>query len=184
MSRSHLKSRRLASKRLHELRPSTSKHYRIWLNHRPADGRGHLNEIIHTHLVHEGGYKFSVTFDEQDIEGKLHMDESKPVGRGEGPTAAMMLSSAVGHCLTSSLLFCMEKSRAKIERIETDLVTNLARNEKGRWRVAGIKVNMKVKPESGDAEKLERCKGIFEDFCIVTESVRHGTKIDVEVERA
>jgi len=141
-----------------------------------------MNEVIHTHLLHEGGYKFSVSFDEQDIEGKLHMDEPPPVGRGEGPTAAMMLSSAVGHCLTSSLLFCLEKSRAKVERIEADLVTNLARNEKGRWRIAGIKVNIRVKSGDTDAEKLARCKGIFEDFCIVTESVRHGTKVDVEVE--
>jgi uncharacterized OsmC-like protein len=142
-----------------------------------------MNEVIHTHLIHEGGYKFSVSFDEQDTEGKLHMDEPKPVGRAEGPTAAMMLSSAVGHCLSSSLLFCMEKSRATVERIETDLVTNLARNEKGRWRVAGIKVSIKVKAGDADSQKLERCKGIFEDFCIVTESVKHGTKIDVEVER-
>jgi uncharacterized OsmC-like protein len=143
-----------------------------------------LNEIIHTHLEHEGGYKFSITFDEQDIEGKLHMDESKPVGKAEGPTAAMMLSSAVGHCLCSSLLFCMEKSRAKIELIESDLVTTMARNEKGRWRISGIKVNMKVRPGATDAERLDRCKGIFEDFCIVTESVRQGIKIDVEVEKA
>jgi len=77
----------------------------------------------------------------------------------------------------------MEKSRAKVERIETDVVTNLARNEKGRWRVAGIKVNLKVKASGTDTEKLDRCKGIFEDFCIVTESVRHGTRIDVEIER-
>ena len=142
-----------------------------------------MNEVIHTHLIHEGGYKFSVSFDEQDTEGKFHMDEPKPVGKSEAPTAAMMLSSAVGHCLSSSLLFCMEKSRAKVERIDTDLVTNLARNEKGRWRIAGIKVNIKVKPADADSEKLARCKGIFEDFCIVTESVRNGTKIEVEVEK-
>lgn len=161
----------------------TSKDYRVWLKHRPIAGSDDMNEIIHTHLKHEGGYKFSVNFDEQDTEGNLHMDEPKPVGNSEGPSASMMLSSAVGHCLSSSLLFCMEKSRAKVERIETDIVTTLARNEKGRWRVAGIKVNIKVKPGEADAEKLARCKGIFEEFCIVTESVRNGTKIDVEVEK-
>ena len=143
-----------------------------------------MNEIIHTHLAHEGGYKFSITFDEHDTEGKLHMDESKPVGKSEGPTAAMMLSSAVGHCLCSSLMFCMEKSRAKIEHIESDLVTTMARNDKGRWRISGIKVNLKVRPGATDAERLDRCKGLFEDFCIVTESVRQGIKIEVEVEKA
>ena len=139
-----------------------------------------MNEKIHAHLSHKGGYRFDITFDE--LRGvELHMDEPKPVGTSEGPSAAMMLSSAVGHCLASSLMFCMEKSRCNVKDIGADVETSLTRNDKGRWRVAGIKVNMKVDVNDIDKEKLERCKGIFEDFCIVTASVREGVKIDVEV---
>ena len=139
-----------------------------------------MNEKIHAHLSHKGGYRFDITFDE--LRGvELHMDEPKPVGTSEGPSAAMMLSSAVGHCLASSLMFCMEKSRGNVKDIGADVETSLTRNDKGRWRVAGIKVNMKVDVNDIDKEKLERCKGIFEDFCIVTASVREGVKIDVEV---
>ena len=139
-----------------------------------------MNEKIHAHLSHKGGYRFDITFDE--LRGvELHMDEPKPVGTSEGPNAAMMLSSAVGHCLASSLMFCMEKSRGSVKDIEADVETSLTRNDKGRWRVAGIKVNMKVDVNDIDKEKLERCKSIFEDFCIVTASVREGVKIDVEV---
>jgi len=139
-----------------------------------------VNEKIHAHLSHKGGYRFDITFDE--LRGvELHMDEPKPVGTSEGPSAAMMLSSAVGHCLASSLMFCMEKSRGNVKDIGADVETSLTRNDKGRWRVAGIKVNMKVDVNDIDKEKLERCKGIFEDFCIVTASVREGVKIDVEV---
>ena len=139
-----------------------------------------MNEKIHAHVHRKKGYKSSVTFDE--LRGvELHMDEPKPVGTSEGPSAAMMLSSAVGHCLTSSLMFCMEKSRGSVKDIEADVETSLIRNDKGRWRVEGIKVNMKVDVNDIDKEKLERCKSIFEDFCIVTASVREGVKIDVEV---
>jgi uncharacterized OsmC-like protein len=139
-----------------------------------------VNENIHAHLRHEGGYRFDTTFDE--LRGvELHTDEPRPVGMSEGPSAAMMLSTAVGHCLASSLMFCMEKSRGDVKDIGADVETSLIRNEKGRWRVAGIKVNMKVDVNGIDKEKLERCKGIFEDFCIVTESVREGIKIDVQV---
>lgn len=139
-----------------------------------------MNEKIHAHVHREKGYMSSVTFDE--LRGvELHMDEPKPVGTSEGPSAAMMLSSAVGHCLTSSLMFCMEKSRGSVKDIEADVETSLTRNDKGRWRVEGIKVNMKVDVNDIDKEKLERCKSIFEDFCIVTASVREGVKIDVEV---
>jgi uncharacterized OsmC-like protein len=139
-----------------------------------------VNEKIHAHLRHKGGYRFDITFDE--LKGvELHMDEPKPVGMSEGPSAAMMLSSAIGHCLSSSLMFCIEKSRGTVKDMRADVETSLIRNEKGRWRVAGIKVDMKVDMNDIDKEKLERCKGIFEDFCIVTESVREGIKIDVQV---
>jgi len=95
----------------------------------------------------------------------------------------MLLSSAVGHCLTSSLLFCMEKSRAKVKDLSTEVFLVMERNQKARWRVKEIKVKMKPLVDSIDAEKLERCKGIFEDFCIVSASIKEGIKIDVEVEK-
>lgn len=141
-----------------------------------------LNENIHAHLKHVGGYKFDITFDE--LPGKhVTMDEPAPLGGSEAPTAAMMLSSAVGHCLSASLLFCLQKSRAQLEDISTEVETTMVRNERGRWRIGGIKVKLKPIVSEPDSQKLERCKGMFEDFCIVTESVRDGVKVEVEVER-
>lgn len=141
-----------------------------------------MNEKIHAHVRREGGYRFAITFDELES-AKVVMDEPKPLGGSEGPSAAMMLSAAVGHCLTSSLLFCMEKSRAELKDIETDVETTLERNERGRWRVGAIKVKIKPSLEWIEPEKFERCRGLFEDFCIVTASVREGIKVDVEVEK-
>jgi len=141
-----------------------------------------LNEKIHAHLKRLNGYKFEISIDE--LEGsRIVMDEPAPVGTSEGPTAAMMLSSAVGHCLSSSLLFCLEKSRIKAKDLSTDVELSMERNERGRWRIGGIKVKIRPLVDNIDLEKLERCKSLFEDFCIVTASVREGVKIDVEVER-
>ena len=140
-----------------------------------------MNEEIHAHLKHAGGYKFDVTFDEWS-KGKLTTDESEPLGKSEGATAAMMLASAVGHCLSSSLIFCLEKSRTKAKDLVTDVDLKLARNDKGRWRVESIKVALKPSVDDVDREKLRRCIGMFQDFCIVSASVRQGIKIDVEVE--
>ncbi len=140
-----------------------------------------MNEEIHARMKRLGGYKYEITFDE--LPGaKIISDEPAPVGASEGVTAAMMLAGAVGHCLTSSLLFCMEKSRAKTKDVSTDVDLVMERNQRGRWRVKEIKVKLKPLVYSVDAEKLERCKGIFQDFCIVSASVREGIKIDVEVE--
>jgi len=139
-----------------------------------------MNEKIHAHLRKEAGYDFEITIDE--LPGvKLHMDEPRPLGTAKGPSAAMVLSSAVGHCLTSSLQFCLEKSRAKVKDISTDVETSLVRNERGRWRIGGIKVNLNISVDDSDKEKLQRCKALFEDFCIVTASVKEGIKVDVEL---
>jgi organic hydroperoxide reductase OsmC/OhrA len=141
-----------------------------------------MNEQIHAHMKRMGGYKYEITFDE--LPGaKIVSDESAPVGASEGVTAAMMLAGAVGHCLTSSLLFCMEKSRAKPKDVSTDVDLIMERNQRGRWRVKGIKVRLKPQVEDVDAKKLERCKEMFQDFCIVSTSVREGIPIDVEVEK-
>jgi len=141
-----------------------------------------LNERIHAHLRRMDGYKYDITFDELP-NVKLTSDEPAPVGKADGVTAAMLLSSAVGHCLTSSFLFCLEKSRVKAKDLSTDVELIMERNQKGRWRVKEIKVRMKPLVDSIDAEKLERCKGFFQDFCIVSASVREGIRIDVEVEK-
>jgi len=141
-----------------------------------------LNERIHAHFRRVNGYKYDISFDELPT-AKLTSDEPLPEGKAEGVSAAMLLSSAIGHCLTSSLLFCLEKSRVKAKDLSTDVELVMERNQKGRWRVKEIMVKMKPLVDGVDAEKLERCKGIFQDFCIVSASVREGIKIDVEVEK-
>ncbi|MBN1676948.1 MAG: OsmC family protein [Candidatus Thermoplasmatota archaeon] len=139
-----------------------------------------MNERIHAHMRRERGYKFDVAFDGLP-DAEVQMDEPRPLGGSEAPSATMMLSAAIGHCLTSSLLFCMQKSRGDLKDIETDVETELRRNERGRWRVGSIKVRIKPCFNEIDSQKMERCKGLFEDFCIVTASIREGIKVDVEV---
>ena len=139
-----------------------------------------MNEKLHVHLRNKGGYKFEISFDEWD-KGTIRMDEPAPLGEGSAPNANMMLASAIGHCLSASLLFCLSKSRVDAKDVETDVETTLTRDERSRWRIDGIKVMMKPTVGEHDREKLKRCLTMFEDFCIVTASVRQGIKVDVEI---
>ncbi|MCJ7606487.1 MAG: OsmC family protein [Thermoplasmata archaeon] len=141
-----------------------------------------MHEKIHAHLRRKEGYEFEVTFDEWP-KGSVTMDEPEPLGGGSAPNAAMMLSSAVGHCLSASLLFCMGKSRAELRDIAADVETSLVKNEEGRWRIDGIKVDLKVDADEDTIEKLSRCERLYEDFCIVTESIRKGIKVEVDLRR-
>jgi len=127
-------------------------------------------------------YKFTVTFDEETLE-HLTMDEPPPIGTGEGPSSSRLLASAIGHCLSASLLFCLQKSRIALKHVSTQVHTTLGRNEEGRWRVQKIRVNVKADPlKEEDRERMRRCLEMFEDFCIVTQSVRRGIDVKVEVE--
>jgi uncharacterized OsmC-like protein len=126
-------------------------------------------------------YEFTVSFDKEAL-GKLTMDEPAPLGTEKGPNASRVLSSAVGHCLTASLIFCLQKSRIPLKHVATKVHTTLARNEAGRWRVQGIKVDINADPlNEQDRDRMKRCLEMFEDFCIVTQSVRKGINVEAAV---
>jgi uncharacterized OsmC-like protein len=141
-----------------------------------------MEEGFSTKLEQVKDYAFEVMFDDDGFK-PLRMDEPKPLGTETGPNAARFLSSAVGHCLSASLLFCLQKSRIPMKHVSTEVHTKLARNEAGRWRISSIEVNIKADPANEiDRERMKRCLGIFEDFCIVTQSVRRGINIDTAVQ--
>jgi uncharacterized OsmC-like protein len=141
-----------------------------------------LEEEFATKLEQLKDYAFEVTFDKEGFQ-PLRMDEPKPLGTETGPNAARYLSGAVGHCLSTSLFFCLQKSRIRMKHISTKVHTSLARNEAGRWRIRNIKINIKADPlNEQDRDRMKRCLDIFEDFCIVTQSVRNGINVETTVQ--
>jgi organic hydroperoxide reductase OsmC/OhrA len=125
------------------------------------------------------GYRFEVDWGLPPLHNAV-LDEPPPTGSGKGPNPSRLVAAAVAQCLCSSLLLCIEKSRGKCEDLEAAATVQIQRNEKGRWRISKIIVTLdpRVPAEHGDI--LERCKGIFEDYCIATESVRKGIEVKVE----
>ena len=112
----------------------------------------------------------------------LFLDEPPSLGgSGKGPNAARMIVAGVANCLSASLVFCLGKSRANIEGMKVRCHGTLERNERGRLRLKRIRIEPLVKMQADEMAKLERCLGIFEDFCIVTESVRTGIPVDLQV---
>jgi organic hydroperoxide reductase OsmC/OhrA len=128
------------------------------------------------------GFKFSLDFHLEGVD-RLIMDEPPPLGKGGGPNASLMLASAIGNCLSASLLFCLQRSRVQVFGLKTSVTGLMARNPKGRWRIKEITVDIEPKIPVEDSKQLERCTQIFEDFCIVTESVRQGIPVKVNVKK-
>lgn len=65
--------------------------------------------------------------------------------------------------------------------LHTRATCTLTRNAGGRLRIGNIHVTLKVNGELEEAARMKRCLDLFEDFCVVTASLREGFPIDVEV---
>lgn len=132
-------------------------------------------------LEHLDGFEFRVHFDREGM-GEILMDEPEPLGGEKGPNAARTLAAAVGNCLTASLLFCLRKVRVAPEDVNTRVDGHLVRNDQGRLRVGKLAVTIALKVENQPLERAGRCLQVFEDYCVVTESVRQGIPVSVTVE--
>lgn len=131
-------------------------------------------------LTHRGGYQFDVAFD--DVERTLHLDEMPPLGEAAGPNPARLLASALGHCLSASFLYCVGRQRIAVSSMETAVEGTMVRNENGRLRIGELRVKLAPRFESAEQARLARCLDLFEDFCVVTQSVRQGIAVSVNVE--
>ncbi len=126
-------------------------------------------------------YRFLASFDQEAVEPLL-MDEPAPLGEGAGPNAARLLAAAIGNCLSASALYCLRRARVEVSGMHTTVTGRLSRNEAGRLRVGEVAVRIEPVVAEEDVPRMRRCLEIFEDFCVVTQSVRSGVDVSVAVE--
>lgn len=127
------------------------------------------------------GFDFRVDFDKEHYES-LRMDEPAPLGRDTAPNPARVLAAAVGDCLSASLVFCLKRRGVVVEGLRSEVRVQLVRNEHKRLRIGRIEVVLNPR-DPIPAEALDACLTTFEDFCVVTQSVREGVDVAVSVTR-
>jgi organic hydroperoxide reductase OsmC/OhrA len=132
-------------------------------------------------LTLRDNYAFTVAFNDADVP-PIIVDERPPLGEGNGPNPARLLAAAVGSCLSASLLFCLRKAHIEPDELRTTVEGTIVRNERGRLRIGGLRVRLAPEVTAEQRERMGRCLDLFQDFCLVTESVRDGIAVDVEVE--
>jgi uncharacterized OsmC-like protein len=124
---------------------------------------------------------FKVRWDLPDAPDVL-MDEPPELGgSGEGPNATRMVVAGVANCLAASLLFCLQKSKVDMKGYSIRAHGEVTRNENGRLRLSRIRIEPLVRMGTEDTKRLSRCLELFEDYCIVTESIRKGIPVDLQV---
>ncbi len=130
-------------------------------------------------LEQQDDFAFLIRFD-NDIPSLL-VDEPPPLGQGAGPNPARLLAASVANCLSASLLFALRKFKNQPGKIVTSVTARMERNEQGRLRVSGVSVVIQIDSPAEMLDHLERVLAQFEDFCVVTQSVRSGFPVEVTV---
>lgn len=143
----------------------------------PAGDEGTFE--VSLHLV--DGYRFDVAPPAGGGEG-FSIDESQPLGSGHFATPSQTLASAMASCLASSFLFCARKGRIDVRSLRVRAKGTFVRNARKRLRIGALHIELFPVVAPGDEQRMERCLELFEDFCVVTQSVRTGIPVVVGVE--
>ena len=130
-------------------------------------------------LTQQRDYQFQVEFDAGIA--PLLADEPPPLGSGQGPSPEQLLAAAVGNCLAASLLFSLRKYKQQPEPITAEVSAQTARNAENRLRIQSIQVVLTLGQAAAALQHLDRALAQFEDFCTVTQSVRGGIEVNVQV---
>lgn len=131
-------------------------------------------------LEQQGEYQFRLSFDWQQAPA-VTTDLAAPLGRQGGPDPERLLAAAVGNCLSASLLFALRKFKQTPGPLRTVARGTVARNEHGRLRVAGLDVTIRLAERADQLQHLARAASQFEEFCVVTQSIRQGVPVRVEI---
>lgn len=134
---------------------------------------------ILVHLTQEKDYRFQVAFD--DGVPELTVDEPPPLGSATGPSPVQLLTAAVGSCLSDSLLFALRKFKQSPEPMHCEVQADVGHNPEGRMRVLRMKAVLTLGVAADQLTNLDRALDQFEEFCTVTQSVRTGIPVTVEV---
>jgi len=132
------------------------------------------------HLQQQEGFQIKAAFDWKRVPDIL-MDEPPPLGEQQGPNASRMLAAAAADCLAASLLYCVFKEEPPEHCLRAEASCIMVRNDRKRLRIGGIEVKLIVTEAVTASPRFARCKTLFEDFCVVSASIRQGIPMRVSV---
>lgn len=136
-------------------------------------------KTIRVELRQQQDYRFDITFG--DDAPLLTSDEPAPLGTGLGPSPVQLLCAAVGNCLSDSLLFAFRKFKQTPEPIQCSVTAEVGRNANNRLRVLTMTARIQMGVAASELDQVGHVLAQFEEFCTVTQSVRQGIPITVEV---
>jgi uncharacterized OsmC-like protein len=142
-----------------------------------------IEDPITVVLEQEEDFAFRIRFEGLDVPDVLS-DEAEPLGHDGGPNPARLLLAGIANCLSASLLFALRKHRNAPGRLRASITAVPTRNAQGRWRIPRVDATLQLPDANADYQHLERVLDTFEEYCLVTQSVREGIDVQVTVKDA
>ena len=130
-------------------------------------------------LQQQENYRFLAQYEGDTPD--LLTDEPAPLGGNQGPSPAQLLVTALGNCLSDSLVFALGKFHQPNDGIRTEAVGHLGRNDDNHLRVVGVDVTLHLGHPAAQFQRLERILDQFEQFCTVSQSVVTALPIQLKV---
>lgn len=131
-------------------------------------------------LEQTGDYEFRIRFEGSAVDD-LTTDEPAPLGHDHGPKPSQLLLAAVANCLSASLVFALRKFKNQPGALRTTASARTERDTEGRWRIPRAEVVLHLAEPAARYQNLDRILAQFENFCVVTQSVRAGMAVAVRV---
>ncbi|MEH6566838.1 MAG: OsmC family protein [Halopseudomonas sp.] len=131
-------------------------------------------------LQQQEAFRFLVQYPESSTP-QLITDEPAPLGTGQGPSPAQLLVTALGNCLSDSLVFALGKFHQPNDGIRTEAVGHLGRNADNLLRIVGVDVDLHLGHPAAAFQRLDRILDQFERFCTVSQSVVAALPIQLRV---
>src|SRR5689334_25008216 len=102
------------------------------------------------------GYEFVAEFNDLPNAPSILFDEPEPLGLNRAPNAAAVLGAAIGNCLAASLTYCLRRARLDVSDMTAHVTTHVAKNDKGRFRVREIDVELTPEIAGVNGNQLDR----------------------------
>ena len=112
---------------------------------------------------------------------ELTLDETAPLGAQQGANTSHLLAGAVAPCWSTSLLFCVRKSRIPLASAKSEETGGDTRIELGRPRFTDLTVTITLNPGSKQTARAACRTELVEDNRIITRGARHGIPVSAMV---
>jgi organic hydroperoxide reductase OsmC/OhrA len=137
-------------------------------------------EQVSVDVVQLERFRFEVRFSGTGLADVL-TDEPPPLGEGRGPNPVRLLAASVANCLAASLLFALQKYGNDPYPVSAHIDVEMVRGEAGHARAGAMAVRLDIGKRWADLMRASQALDRFESFCVVTQSVREGIPVSVDI---